>query len=354
MFLRAPSRPVLSRIGFLCLTVLAILAPHPTSALARDLHVPGDFPTIQAALDAAVDGDRVLVDPGTYRERLDFHRRDVAVISTAGAALTELAVPGGTGVVVGPGGAFQGFTVHGAADYFGAGMSVSGIGTIIQANVFVRNMAFPGGFGAAIGGNVASPIVNRNVFRDNSCDDQYIAGVVVFVNDSSPRITNNVFEHNPCRAINMTLPTGTSPLVANNTIVDNPVGIRVDARVETKLHTYRNNIIAWNDIGLQVEFGSEPNNPTWDHNLVFGNGVDYSGIEDQTGKNGNISEPPGFRADSVGDYHLRPSSPAVDAGAIVAGLKEDFDGRPRPVDGNRDGIPEYDMGAFEFRSSARA
>lgn len=253
---------LLRRVGFVGLIVAATMALHPDSALARDLRVPGEYPTIQAALDAAVDGDRVLVDPGTYRENLDFHRRDVAVISTAGAAVTILDVPGGTGVVIGPGGAFQGFGVTGAFDLFGAGMRVSGEGTIIQSNVFDRNTAEPGGYGAAIGGNVASPRINRNIFRRNSCDEQFHAGVVTFVNGSSPRITNNVFEHNQCRAINMGLPPGNSPLVANNTIVDNPVGIYVDARVETKLHTYRNNIIVWNDVGLRVENGSEPNNPT--------------------------------------------------------------------------------------------
>lgn len=33
---------------------------------AATLHVPADFPTIQAAIDAAVAGDVVLVDPGSY------------------------------------------------------------------------------------------------------------------------------------------------------------------------------------------------------------------------------------------------------------------------------------------------
>lgn len=33
---------------------------------ADDLHVPGTYPTIQAAINAAVNGDQVLVAPGTY------------------------------------------------------------------------------------------------------------------------------------------------------------------------------------------------------------------------------------------------------------------------------------------------
>ena len=54
-------------------------------------------PVVQAMIDAAVSGDTVLVEPGTYAENLNFQGKDVELRSTDGAAVTTLAVPGGTG-----------------------------------------------------------------------------------------------------------------------------------------------------------------------------------------------------------------------------------------------------------------
>jgi hypothetical protein len=52
--------------------------------------VPGTWPTVQSAIDAAMDGDTVCVAAGTYVENLDFGGRNLTVLGVDGADATVL------------------------------------------------------------------------------------------------------------------------------------------------------------------------------------------------------------------------------------------------------------------------
>jgi serine protease len=64
-----------------------VIAP---CVLASTIQVPKDQPTIQGGIDAAIDGDMVLVAPGTYYENIDFKGKAITVTSSGGPKVTTM------------------------------------------------------------------------------------------------------------------------------------------------------------------------------------------------------------------------------------------------------------------------
>lgn len=64
------------------LLTLAMLLAATTSAPAETRLVPGDYATIQAAINDCSDADVVIVEPGTYFETINFLGKDIVVTST--------------------------------------------------------------------------------------------------------------------------------------------------------------------------------------------------------------------------------------------------------------------------------
>ena len=62
-------------------SVLLALSAFGTSAAADTILVPGDFPTIQGTIQASVDGDEIVVRPGTYVENLVIISKSITVRS---------------------------------------------------------------------------------------------------------------------------------------------------------------------------------------------------------------------------------------------------------------------------------
>jgi hypothetical protein len=301
---------------------------------------------IQGRIDVASSGDTITVDPGTYVGPLNLGNKNVTLRSRDGAATTIINGNGGTGkpvVSIGSaGGALIGFTITGGQTTFGAGVHLLASTTgLISDNIFDGNIGSAGGYGAAIGGNATGVVtIERNIFRNNSCDSQFLSGVVSFINTSSPRIVNNVFENNPCRGDNLDAVNGPHEVI-NNTFVGNRTGIRLGRFSDsTKIH--RNNILVKNDTGVEVDPGLViPMPVVWQNNLVFDSTIaNYSSsLTDPTGNSGNIAVNPSFVDQAGGNYHLLPGSPAIGAGTATGAPATDFDGVARGA--------SIDIGAFE-------
>jgi len=65
----------------LIISLSALLVATP--CLARTLVVPGEFVTIQSAIDNSLNGDTILVSPGTYEEALAVQARSIALFGTS-------------------------------------------------------------------------------------------------------------------------------------------------------------------------------------------------------------------------------------------------------------------------------
>src|SRR5437870_11939876 len=78
------------RSGLLSVMPLILLGLMPHTARAATINVPAGQPTIQAAINAAANGDTVLVAPGTYYENINFMGKAITVTSSGGPSVTTI------------------------------------------------------------------------------------------------------------------------------------------------------------------------------------------------------------------------------------------------------------------------
>ena len=132
--------------------ILLLVLICPSSLLAKTLNVPGSYKTIQKAINAAHDGDVVIVAKGLYVENVRFTGRDITVRSTAPTSATvvlETVIDGGaSGTVVvfagveGSKCTISGFTItRGRSPHGGGGISGNGTHATISYNRITTNSA---------------------------------------------------------------------------------------------------------------------------------------------------------------------------------------------------------------------
>ena len=356
--------------------------------------VPGDYSSIQAAIDASVDGDEIIVSPANYYENINFGGKNIVLRSTDPNdpdAVANTIIDGSrTGAVVTFAGTetldcvLSGFTVRRGYRFYGGGICGNGTLATIRNNLIRSNISTGSGGGLyQCDGTIENNIILNNraersggglaecngTIRNNLISsDNRAPGAGGGLYRCNGTIENNIISGNYVYGGlggggGLAECDGT---IQNNMIFDNYAGgtSLPGGGLYRCSGIIRNNTIFGNS-ATQDGGGLCECNGTIVNCIIWGNSADgdgdqldncslplYSCIQDWTGGGaGNISAPPRFRAFPDRDLHLLPDSPCIDAGAYIADVVEDFEGDSRGVDGSaepRGDGSDYDIGADEY------
>jgi len=182
------------RIRFYALAILPALL-LATPALATTWNVPGDFPTIQQAINASVSGDIIIVAPGTYPENIvvGAAQNGIKIHSSGGAGVTTID-GGAAGTVasfssVGITTELIGFTLTNGLGTNGGGLSLSNANPKIDSNLIYNNVAKLGG---GIYANHSSSTVSNNQISNNAASAAGGNGGGLYLENSSLlQVTSN-------------------------------------------------------------------------------------------------------------------------------------------------------------------
>jgi parallel beta-helix repeat protein len=178
-----------------------LLLSVTAASYAAVIHVPADQSTIQAAINAAQNGDTVLVAPGTYFENINFSGKAIRVTSSSGYALTIIdGIDNYQSVVTfdtgeGLNSILDGFTIqHGSGTSYGGGVSISNASPTVSRNVIKNNSCGPGGGG--VGLSFSSALIENNVISNNTLTLSGAGGGGIVVVGGAPQIVGNTIENN--------------------------------------------------------------------------------------------------------------------------------------------------------------
>jgi len=325
------------------LLLFLLLSNFLFSTKAADLLVPSQFLTIQAAIDAASNGDVIIVSQGTYFENIDFLGKSISVTSNyhiSGDVLdiAETIIDGSMATDPDKGSVVS-FITNENADAVLKGFTITG-GTGTKTYNPADDTYFRTGGGIII--NQSSPTIIYNIITNNICVAE--AGVTgagggIRMGFGLPTIENNIIESNTggyaggimiayCggavlknNLIANNTATGSfnggggvfvdweAITLENNTIVNNHSGDRGGAIISTGTSTIIINSIIYgntSDNGFPQIYKRFSGNATMTYTNIEGG---FDGIGDEEGV---IDSNPDFASDRT--FTLNPSSPCVDSG----------------------------------------
>jgi hypothetical protein len=236
------------------------------AASATIIHVPGQYTTVQAGINAASDGDTVLVGPGTYTQQVTIQNAAIHLLSSAGADCTIIRYQGGfnlPGVVtVYTSSEIAGFMIWRYTGYdTGPALKVMDGSPFVHHNILCSSA--DASKGVIIQGTGSPMFLNNTIFCVPEPFDSYAHGIEILSATVTPTIKNNIVH---------------ASILPSSYCVYNPGNTGVN-------HSY-NDFYGAPLMGITLGLGEFNSNPLY------------------------ISE-------AGGNYHLQPISPCVDTGIPI-------------------------------------
>ena len=276
---------------------LAVALLFAFTATADIIRVPGDYPTIQQALDAANNGDDIVVDPGIYAPAYVDSLSDISIVGAGFLEPLKTVIDGGG---------------------ISRGLYCVEIDKLIISGFEIRNC-----WNECLHVEYCKEVyILDNYLHD--CNDNLGNGLAVTICENvlvKRNIIVNNIEHSLYIDALYSSPTGYWS--RNISVINNTIGFTgsgswggsglVQAWSDTNF-TYKNNINVFNsDYGMWYKFCTQSNTSELSYNDHFGNGYGSWGgcIPDS----GNIFADPQFVGGTGAEaYFLLPTSPCIDAG----------------------------------------
>ena len=316
--------------------------PHTLFARNNRINVPDDFVKIQDAINSSVDGDTILVAPGTYYENINFRGKNVLLSShylfdedarfvnttiidgstpqSVDSASVVLFLSGEENTTI-----LQGFTITGGkgtvkfdtrGGFFariGGGIIIYNSSPTIRHNIIAYNesintagVSHNGGGGIAA--NTSNAIISNNIIFKNNAHD---GGGVVLGPNPGLIFRNNII------AYNTTIPTG---IGGGGLFIFGPQGRFINNTIAFNHSNRGGGIEIEDNATVYIENGIIYGNRTGSSNTqIAGSGtfnITNTNIEGGWAGSGNIDELPLFMENTP--LILQEGSPCVDKGDTSA------------------------------------
>jgi parallel beta-helix repeat protein len=382
------------RVSAFFLTIVLLIICCAT-VQAKIIHVPADSATIQGGIDGAVNGDTVMVHPGTYYEHdIDFLGKAITVMSTnpEDSAIVATTVVDGDSLSSvfyfhmdeDSASVLAGLTIKGGYATYGGGIYCYESSPAIINNVISGNSAY--GNGGGISNYNSNPKITNCIISGNSVSLYSSGGGMYNENNSSPTVTNCTFSENSAGWLGggmynvesspiVTSSTfsgnvglggmfndGSNPTITNCTFNDNSCGMfnaYNSSPTVINCEFSKNYDGMCNGVGSPTvtnctfsdNYGSgmyNGNSSTTVINCIFWANIEgaihdedsisvvtYSDVEGGYPGEGNINSDPLFANPDSSDYYLQSDSPCIDSG-------------DPSYDAPRGGACVIDLGANEY------